>query len=156
MATTSTDLELWNGHLKGSLCNVPRGLSDLQQQADVRRVQRTTRVWAHGHPQLPLDVHKLQQDNRAGNSWTQNTCERAHRRTWPMLSMRWASCWACTNAPCSLHNTCSTWREAVDHLLLPSSSFDKSSSADSLFLPPDLDKLKHFYHYSLKQEICNV
>lgn len=58
--------------------------------------------------------------------------------TWLMLSVVWTSCWARTNAPCSLHNLCNAWREALGHLLLPSSSFDTRSSAERLLFPADL------------------
>lgn len=55
-----------------------------------------------------------------------------------MLSKAWTSCWAWTNAPHSLHNLCNTWREALGHLLLLSSSLDRSSSAERLLFPADL------------------
>lgn len=58
---------------------------------------------------------------------------------WPMLSMSCVSCWAWTNAPCSLHNLCTTWREALGHLLLPSSNFDTRSSPERLLFPADLN-----------------
>lgn len=58
--------------------------------------------------------------------------------TWLMLSMAWTSCWVQTNAPRSPHNVCNTWREAWGHLLLLSSSLDRSSSAERLLFPADL------------------
>lgn len=61
-------------------------------------------------------------------------------QTWPMLSMAWASCWVWTDTPCSLHNLCKTWREALVHLVEPSSSFDTSSSPEMLLFPADLAK----------------
>lgn len=60
------------------------------------------------------------------------------RHTWPMLSIAWTPCWAETNAPCSLHSLCITWREALGHLLPPSSSLDTRSSGERFFFPADL------------------
>lgn len=149
------NLELWDGHLKRPLTDLSWRLNNLQQQTHKWGVERSTGVWAHCHAKLPLHVHQLRQNKvpsvlKEKRRKREVICSGGGRiyilyfiklgQTWPMLSMAWASCWVWTDTPCSLHNLCKTWREALVHLVEPSSSFDTSSSPEMLLFPADLAK----------------
>lgn len=72
--STSTNLELRDGHFKRPPTNLPRGFHDLEQQWHVRGVERATGIWAHGHSQFPLHVHQLEKIIRfTANTWKQDT-----------------------------------------------------------------------------------
>ena len=79
ITSINPDLELWNGHFKRLQTDLSRGLSDLQQQTHIWRVERSAGVGAHRHPKLPLDVHYLDRCSITNKNW-RNFCVQVIRK----------------------------------------------------------------------------